>query len=130
MSARTYNCKDEEIPVIGNYLLFSLKGDLTDFSAYLPKIFTDGYTVNLERKIAVVNSLLNPQSVTVELKDTASRLYSLMYSLIEAVNKVADYIRFAKGAIPVSVKDSGLTVLKVKDYTFNELKKAQDTNEV
>jgi hypothetical protein len=114
MAARVYNCKDEEVPVIGGYLVFSLKRDLADFVAFLPKVFTKEYVAGIERKIAAVNNLLNPQTETVELKDTTGRLYSLMDSLTEPVNKIAGYIKFTKGAIPVSVKDFGLTTLKQK----------------
>jgi hypothetical protein len=114
MATRIFNCKSEEVPVIGNYLLFVLKRDFTDFSTYLPKIFTNEYVVGFEQKIVDVNSLLNPQAETVELKNATNRLYSLMDGLIEPVNNVIGYVKFTKGAIPVSVKDFGLTALKQK----------------
>ena len=114
MNSRIFNCKNEEVPVIGNYLLFALKRDLVDFSTSFPKIFTADYVVGFERKIADVNNLLNPQTETVELKNTTTRLYSTMDSLIEPVDIVAGYIKFTKGALPISVKDFGLTALKQK----------------
>jgi hypothetical protein len=114
MIARIYKCKDEEVPVIGNFLLFSLKRDFADFVAFLPKIFTNDYIPGFERKIADVNSLLNPQAETVELKNTTNRLYSLMDSLIEPADNITGYINLTKGAVPVSAKDFGLTSLKQK----------------
>jgi hypothetical protein len=114
MTARIYNCKSEEVPVIGRYVLFVLKRDWADFAAYLPKLFADGYVTGFEQKIVDVNNLLNPQSETVERKNTTSHLYSVMDGLIEPADKVAGYIRFTKGAIPVSAKDFGLTALKHK----------------
>jgi hypothetical protein len=114
MAERIYNCKSEEVPVIGGYLLFVLKRDLNDFSAHFPKIFTNEYVTGLEQKIAEVNNLLNPNTETVVLKDTTNRLYSAMDSLIEPVNKVAGYIKFSKGAIAISSKDFGLTSLRQK----------------
>jgi hypothetical protein len=114
MTTRNFNCKSEEVPVIGNYLLFVLKRDFTDFSIFLPKIFTNEYVIGFEQKISEVNNLLNPQTETVELKNATNRLYSLMDSLIEPVDKLNGYIKFTKGAIPISVKDFGLTALKQK----------------
>jgi hypothetical protein len=109
-----YNCKNEEVPVIAGYLLFALRRDIADFAAYLPKIFTERYVAGFEQKIADVNNLLNPQTETVELKNTTSRLYSLMDGLVEDVDKMKGYIKFTKGVIPISVKDFGLTALKQK----------------
>jgi translation elongation factor EF-1beta len=117
MTARIYNCKSEEVPVIGRYVSFSLKRDLADFAAYLPKLFTEEYVAGFEQKIDDVNNLLNPQSETVELKNTTNRLYSFMDSLVDPVDKVKGYIKFTKGAIPVSVKDFGLTALKRKVHS-------------
>jgi hypothetical protein len=114
MATRIYNCKDEEMPVIGSFLLFLLKRDLADFVAFLPRIFTNEYIAGFEQKIADISNLLNPQMETVELKDTTNRLYSLMGSLIEPVDNIAVYLKFTKGAIPVSAKDFGLTSLKQK----------------
>jgi hypothetical protein len=114
MTERMYNCKNEEIPVIGGYVLFGLKRDFNDFSLFLPKVFTPDYINGFEGKIVEVNSLLNPNDETVELKDTTGKLYSALDSLIEPVDKIIGYVKFTKGAIPISVKDFGLTTLKQK----------------
>jgi hypothetical protein len=53
----------------------------------------------------------------VELKNTTSRLYSVMDGLIEPADKMKGYIKFTKGAIPMSVKDFGLTTLKQKVHS-------------
>jgi hypothetical protein len=117
MATRIFDCKSEEVPVIGGFILFPLKRDINDFSAFLPKVFSNDYVVNLERKIDEVNNLLNPQSETVELKNTTNRLHLTMDGLIEPIDQVAGYIKFTKGAVPISVKDFGLTALKQRIHS-------------
>jgi hypothetical protein len=114
MAEQIYNCKSEEVPVIGGYVLFGLKRDFNDFSQFFPKVFTPDYVPNFERKITSVNILLNPNNETVVLKETTGRLYSTMDGLIEPANRIVGYIKFTKGAIPISAKDFGLTTLKQK----------------
>jgi hypothetical protein len=117
MITRKYDCKIEEVPVIGGFILFPLRRDIDDFSAFLPKVFSNDYVVNLERKIDEVKNLLNPQSETVELKDVTIHLHLTMDGLIEPADKVAGYIKFTKGAVPISVKDFGLTALKQRIHS-------------
>jgi hypothetical protein len=112
MIARSYNCKDEEIPVIGGYLLFVVRRDMPELVAYLPGLFTNEYVAGMEKKITDVSNLLNPKNETVELKTVTTSLYGWMDGLVEPLNKVKVYLDFAKGAIPVSVKDFGITALK------------------
>jgi hypothetical protein len=114
MSVRTYNCKNEEVPVIGRYLLYIFKRDFADFAAYIPVIFTNEYIIDFEQKINDVNNLVNPQAETVELKNTTTHMYSVMDSLIGPADIVSLYIKFSKGAIPISARDFGLTPLKHK----------------
>jgi hypothetical protein len=111
MVSRNYNCKSEEIPAIGGFLLYPLKRDISDFSIYLPKIFNNDYVLNFERKIDEVNNLLNPKSETVDLKNTTNNLYVAMDGLIEPVDLLAGYVKFTN-VVPISVKDFGLTTLK------------------
>jgi hypothetical protein len=116
MAERIYQGKGEEIPVIGNYLLFNLKNDFPEFNAYLPKVFTEDFIVNLEKQVVDVNNLFNPQIETVELKNVTAKLYSTMDGLKEPIDKVSGYLKFTKGAIPISAKDFGLTPLKQKTH--------------
>jgi hypothetical protein len=109
-----YNVKDEELPFIAKFLLFNLKRDFADFAEYLPKIFTVEYVNEFEQKIIVTDNLINPQSETVELKNTTAHLYSVMDNLIAPIDRVKGYIQFTKGAIPITVKDFGLVALKQK----------------
>jgi hypothetical protein len=51
--AYIFNCKIEEIPVIGGYVVFGLKRDFVDFSTFLPKVFTNEYVAGFEQKVIV-----------------------------------------------------------------------------
>ncbi len=46
---RTFNCKDEELPVIGNYVAFSVNRDIADFTAFSP-VFTPEYVTDFRVK--------------------------------------------------------------------------------
>jgi hypothetical protein len=114
MKLRVYNFKDEELIIIAGFILFALKRDFADFVTFLPKLFNSEYIPKLESKIIVVNNLINPQAETVELKNTTARLYAAMDGLLEPADRVIGYIKFTKGAVPISAKDFGLTALKQK----------------
>jgi hypothetical protein len=96
--------------------MFLLEKDFNDFSGFLPTVFTYEYVAGVRQKIDEVNNLLNPNSETIVLKDTTNRMYLAMDGLIEPAGKVTAYIKYTKGAVPVSVKDFGLTALKQKIY--------------
>lgn len=115
---RAYNCKDEEIPVIGNYALFSFKRDLADFTSFSPK-FNAAYVTDFETKIASVSELIMPRSETLELINITNRLYSTMDGLIDPINRVSGYLKLANGALNVSAADFGLTLLRKNIGTKN-----------
>jgi hypothetical protein len=54
---KIYNCKNEELPVIAEYLLFSLKRDLSDFMAFSPK-FNNAHVTTFDGKIKTANNLI------------------------------------------------------------------------
>jgi hypothetical protein len=109
--ARNYNCKDEELPIIGNKVLFSFKRDQADFISYSPK-FGNGYITGLEGKIQEVFDLVEPKSETVQLKIITNAVYSAMDGLIDPINRVIGYIELGKLDKTISVADFGLTQLR------------------
>jgi hypothetical protein len=113
MENKNYNCKNEELPVIAEYLVFSLKKDLADFTAFSPK-FNEMYVTAFEGKIDAVKSILNPRDETVELKNVTARLYVAMDALIAPIARIERYVKMAGSAISVSVKDFGLPELRRK----------------
>lgn len=108
---RNYNCKDEELPVISNYVLFSLKRDAADFLSYSPK-FNEGYITGFETKITGLADLIVPKSETVQLKVITDGMYSAMDALIDPINRVSGYITLGKLDKTISVADFGITQLR------------------
>jgi hypothetical protein len=110
---RNYNCKDEELPVIGGYVAFSLKRDLPDFSGYSP-LFNEDYVVTFDAKITAATDLVSPKSEIAERKVITHGLYAQMDGLIDPVNHLEGYIKLAKTDIPISVADFGIRLLREK----------------
>jgi len=110
-SARSYNCKDEELPVICRYAVFSLKRDLAAFTAFSPK-FNDEYVTGFETKITTVEELVSSQSETIELKNCTDQLYTTMDGLISSLDHLKGYLQLAGSTIPVSTKDFGLSTIR------------------
>ena len=113
MDIKNYNCKNEELPVIAEYLSFSLKRDLDDFTAFSPK-FNDVYVAAFEAKIVEVTEILNPHAETVSLKSVTAHLYKDMDALIDPIARTERYVKMAGAAISISVKDFGLVKLRQK----------------
>lgn len=108
---RNYNCKDEELPVIGNKVLFSFKRDQADFISFSPK-FENGYVTGLEDKIQTVFELVEPKSETVQLKIITGGVYTAMDGLIDPINRVVGYMELGKLTKTISVADFGFTQLR------------------
>lgn len=108
---RNYNCKDEELPVIGGYVLTSIRRDQAKFEAYSPKYNNEGLSA-FENEINAADELVNPKSETTELKLITNRLYATMDDIYDKARHVEGYVTMSKGAVPISAKDFGLTALK------------------
>ena len=110
-SSRSYNCKDEELPVMCRYTAFSLKRDLTGFTAFSPK-FNEEYITSFETKITTVEELVSSQSETIELKNCTNQLYLSMDNLLTSVDYLKGYLQLAGSTIPVSAKNFGLNTIR------------------
>jgi hypothetical protein len=108
---RDYNCKDEELPVIGGFVLSNMEKDLADFTAYSPK-FDAAYVSNFESLNAQVSELVTPAEETVQLKTITTRLYGNMKKLQQPLNWLENYLEMAEGLVPVSVADFGISGLR------------------
>lgn len=108
---RSFNCKDEELPVICGFAAFSLKRDLAEFTSYSPK-FTAAYVTDFETKIASVNEVIMPKSETLELKTITARMHTTMDGLKDPINRVAGYLKLANGGLTMNAADFGLSLLR------------------
>jgi hypothetical protein len=117
MTTRNSRGTGTELMVIAGYIIASLRRDKADFQKAFPKIYTDGFFVEFEQKAQETTLLINPQTETVELKNTTHKLYTAIDSLKEPAKIVSGYLKFTRGAIPISPKDFGLTPLLNKIRT-------------
>jgi len=108
---RNYSCKDEEIAVIGGFLLTSLRRDLADFTALFPK-FADPFAENFETANKAIYELVKPAEETAQLKVITIRLQKSLQALRPALNQLDNYLDSADGSIPLSVADFGISPLR------------------
>ena len=108
---RSYNCKDEQLPVIFRLFLISLKRDLAEFNAFSPK-FTESYVADYEAEITTVEDLLSPSSETAEMKKITDHIHSGMADLLNHVKYLGGYLEMAGSSINLSAADFGLSDLR------------------
>ena len=108
---RSFDCKNEELPVVCRFGAISLARDLSDFTAYSP-MFDAAYLAAFNSKIEVVQELVQPKSETVELKVITERIYQTLDDLISPINYLEGYLKLAGNQVPVSSADFGLVQLR------------------
>lgn len=108
---RSYNCKDEELPVICGFLSMTLARDFTYFEGYSP-MFNQAYMTGFKERIQEVFELVRPKSETIELKLITERMNQKLDELIQSVNFVEGYLKLAGKTVPISAADFGLSELR------------------
>lgn len=108
---RLYNCKDEELPVISGFVLFSIKRDLLDFIIAFPR-FKDPFVALMEKRIADLSEMAFPQSETEEIKNINAHVHQVMSQLSDAANYMSGYIEFMKDSVVISEAGFGITALR------------------
>jgi hypothetical protein len=108
---KDYRCNNEELPVIGGFVAFNLKRDLTDFATFSPK-FDGDYVTAFEAKIKKCSELISSKEETAKLKVITSRMYSTMDGVTGVINRLTIYIRMAKTDIPISTVDFCIPALR------------------
>ena len=110
---RSFNCKNEELPVISGFVSISFKRDQPDFTAFSP-LFVDNYVVNFDAKIAAVQELVQPKSETVEGKMIGEHTDLTLQEMITLINHLEGYVNLAGKTIPMKAADFGLVQLRTK----------------
>ncbi len=109
--ARLYNCKDEELPVIGELVVSSLETDLAKFTAYSSG-FDANYVATMKQKVVTVAQLVAPEEETVARKVITGRIYATMNNLTEPAGRLEGYITLAHDTLQVSPADFGISKLR------------------
>jgi hypothetical protein len=110
-SLKEFRCNNEELPVIGDFVSFSVKRDLVDFTAFSPK-FDSNYVLTFDAETKTCSELISSKEETAKLKVITTRMYSTMDGLTGLVNNLSIYIKMAKTDIPISIADFGIPALR------------------
>ena len=108
---RSFNCKNEELPIICRFNAISLERDLKDFTTY-SSTFDGPYLAAFKTRIEIVQELIQPNSETVALKVITDRIYQTLDGLISPINYLEGYLKLAGRQVPVSSADFGLVQLR------------------
>lgn len=112
MTKKKFQCRIEELPVIGEFVLSSVLTDLVDFQNFSPR-FTSEYLDGIKERINVCKSMVSAIVVTNELKATTSRLKALSKGLRPEINALDVYFKMAKEKLDVAPIDTGLREVRV-----------------
>lgn len=110
-SSRSYNCKDEELLMICNYVAYSFERDLATFSAFSPK-FSPDFLVTFKASIQAAAELVEPGSETLARKEINDRLRQTHLGLIDPVNRIEGYLKLAKAGVNITPAAFGLRALR------------------
>jgi len=106
-------CRAEELPTLGGFLITSMNGSLTDFTAYSPD-FNAAYITAANADLATVENLINPKQLTAELKVITVRIYGNMSALRSKIDFLEGYINRAVG-LTIGKKDFGISEVRKKN---------------
>jgi hypothetical protein len=104
---KKFRSKAEDLPVIGGFILSSLKKDIDDFRGF-SSLFDDSYILDVEGKVNRCSSLISSSTITKELKMVTAQLVEKSKGLRLKLNKVEGLIKLAGSDLDVSIEDTGL----------------------
>jgi hypothetical protein len=104
-------CRIEEVPAIGGFLINSLSTDLADFTAFSPT-FNSTYVTNAQGRLTAIVALLQPKTLTAELKVITLRMSTNMSELPQKVDFLEGYIKRVPSGLTVAAKDFGISAIR------------------
>jgi hypothetical protein len=107
MKSKSFPCKLEEVPVIGEFIVSSAERDIDDFSGY-SAMFNLGYLGTVRSKIDVCKELVKASAVSKELKFVTDLIYDKCGNFRIPVNVLEGYLKLGADKLDISVKDVGL----------------------
>lgn len=111
MSERKFKCKLEEVPVVSDMLIASLRKDLAEFTGFSPQFsipFIDSMVVKRDQ----CNALVNSGSLTKEIKAVTAQILAMSKELGLKVNRLDNYIQMAGTSLDVAVSDMGVSAVR------------------
>ena len=110
MAIRKFYLKNEEMPVVGSFLLKSFETDMAHFQAYSPD-FNPAYKAAYQAKLLEVDNIVNPRKILAELKKITDILYTDAENLRNHLQLLEGYVKRAED-LTIMPKDFGITALR------------------
>ena len=106
-------CRVEELPVLGGFVLSSMQGSLADFTAFSPD-YNAGFMTTANADMVAIEALINPKQLTKELKVITKRIYTNQGILRSKIDFLEGYINRATG-LTMDKKDFGISDVRKKN---------------
>lgn len=116
---RQYSCKNEELLPISKFTFFSLKRDITEFTAFSSQ-FNEQYVTDFEALIKQVESVIEPEADTLALKLLTQKNEQYFQDLQKVLLIIEGYLKLAKKEIKITPAAFGLSQLR-KSYYKHDL---------
>lgn len=108
---RNYPTKDQELPLMGRFMIDSLNRDILVFAGYSPE-FTPEYVTTFELKIKTAEELASPKSEILKQKATTERINETLALLNDGSNRLSGYVILSNGDLKMTPNKFGITALK------------------
>jgi len=106
-----------EVTTLGNFVVGAV--NQTEFATYQPSEYTSQFFTDYNNNSAEIDSIINPQKITAELKVITQRIYTSQFTLREKINFLEGYIS----------KATGLTI-NPKDFGISKVRKANNIGDI
>ena len=106
-------CRVEELPVLGGFVLSSMQGSLADFTGFSPD-YNAAFMTTANADLATIEGLINPKQLTKELKVITKRIYANQTLLRSKIDFLEGYINRATG-LTMDKKDFGISEVRKKN---------------
>jgi hypothetical protein len=111
MSAKYYKFRQEELPVVGNFLLNRFKRDRVQFEDFSPE-YNDDYEANWLSQIQKVEQLNLASHLTADLKQITDEMYHLMSDIVDKLDFTSAYAQRANKSLTIKFSDFGIKEAK------------------
>jgi hypothetical protein len=97
---KTFYYKVEDLPLIGEFILNSLRRDINDFNKFSP-IFTPNYLKTIEMKINTCKDFISSFEMARELKTVTQQIHYKANILCMKLNVLEDYFKTASNDLDI-----------------------------
>jgi hypothetical protein len=111
MKKPDFNFKAEELPPIGDFLATSFTADKAVFAAFSPQ-YTDGFADLLSLRLKEVKEIIDPATVTSQMKQATQKLYDAEGSMNNLLDSIKRYCEMAGKELTIKIDDLKIPALR------------------